>query len=300
VDVLARQDQLEGVGEAAVKDDGYAVFSRFRIRPGVDPARIDLGPLGYAEDALASYDIFRRLRAEGAIPSHARFQVSLPTPVAVTFAYIDGPSAAPFEHVYERHLLGEIEQIRSHVADQELAIQWDVAIEIGMLEGVFPSYLDGDVLAAVVDRLGRLGSAIPTPIELGFHLCYGNRGNEHWKEPDDTATMVAVANGLAGTCRRGIDWIHMPVPIERDDDAYFAPLRELTLPADTELSLGLLHKEDGIDGARRRIATARKVVSSFRVATECGLGREPSSAIPALLDLHAEACHEATAASATH
>jgi hypothetical protein len=297
VDVLARQPQLEGVGEAAVKDDGYAVFSRFRVRPGVEAEELELGPLGYAEDALASYAVLRGLKEDGTVPAHVRFQVSLPTAVAVTFAYMDAGSEAAFEAAYERHLLREIAAIRSEIPDEELAIQWDVAVEIGMLEGVFPSYLRGDMLGEVTERLGRLGTAIPYPIELGFHLCYGNRGNEHWKEPDDTATMVAIANGVSRTCQRTIDWIHMPVPIERDDDAYFAPLRDLSLPARTELSLGLLHKEDGIDGARRRMAVARRVVPTFHVATECGMGREDRSTIGPLLDLHTEACRDGAVAA---
>lgn len=83
-----------------------------------------------------------------------------------------------------------------------------------------------------------------------------------------------------------------PVPIDRDDETYFAPLRYLSLQPGTELSLGLLHKEDGIEGARRRMATARAVVSKFGVASECGMGREPSHAIIGLLDLHTEAAHE--------
>ena len=39
------------------------------------------------------------------------------------------------------------------------------------------------------------------------------------------------------------------VLIERDDDAYFAPLADLQLPAETELYLGLVHRQDGAEGA---------------------------------------------------
>ena len=36
--------------------------------------------------------------------------------------------------------------------------------------------------------------------------------------------------------------------------------------------LGLVHRTDGLDGARRRLAAAKKVVTDFGIATECGFG----------------------------
>jgi ubiquinone/menaquinone biosynthesis C-methylase UbiE len=78
----------------------------------------------------------------------------------------------------------------------------------------------------------------------------------------------------------------MPVPHDRDDDAYFAPLSDLRLPGETELYLGLLHPADGEDGARRRIAAAQRHVAGFGVATECGWGRGGAAAVEGLLELH--------------
>jgi hypothetical protein len=80
----------------------------------------------------------------------------------------------------------------------------------------------------------------------------------------------------------------MPVPRDRTDDAYFAPLRNLKLRPETELYLGLVHMTDGVEGTRKRIETTRRFVPEFGVATECGLGRRPPETIPALLHIHAE------------
>jgi hypothetical protein len=66
----------------------------------------------------------------------------------------------------------------------------------------------------------------------------------------------------------------MPVPRHRDDDAYFAPLRDLDI-GEAKLYLGLVHHTDGVEGARRRLATARKYITGFGIATECGFGRRP-------------------------
>jgi hypothetical protein len=80
----------------------------------------------------------------------------------------------------------------------------------------------------------------------------------------------------------------MPVPRNRDDVAYFAPLHNLHLHPETELYLGLVHYTDGVEGTQRRIAAAQKVIVDFGVATECGLGRRRSETIPELLRIHSE------------
>jgi hypothetical protein len=64
----------------------------------------------------------------------------------------------------------------------------------------------------------------------------------------------------------------MPVPIDRSDDDYFAPLRELN-SAVTNVFLGLIHLHDGTQGSLARARVARRYLSHFGVATECGLGR---------------------------
>jgi hypothetical protein len=98
--------------------------------------------------------------------------------------------------------------------------------------------------------------------------------------------MVEMSNRLVAAINRPITWIHMPVPRNRDDDAYYAPLKNLKLKAGTEFYLGLIHLTDGIEGTKRRIATAKRFVTNFGVATECGLGRRPPETMPALLTLH--------------
>jgi hypothetical protein len=76
------------------------------------------------------------------------------------------------------------------------------------------------------------------------------------------------------------------VPIERDDIAYFKPFEALRLDAGTQVYLGLVHQEDEIEGARRRMTAADHVLSGYGVAAECGLGRLPPDTIPHLLDVH--------------
>jgi hypothetical protein len=65
----------------------------------------------------------------------------------------------------------------------------------------------------------------------------------------------------------------MPVPIDRTDDAFYAPLKNLQLREETELYLGLVHAQDGVKGTSRRIETAKKYAPTFGIASECGISR---------------------------
>jgi hypothetical protein len=106
-------------------------------------------------------------------------------------------------------------------------------------------------------------------------------------EPRDTAILVDFANRIAAKVQRSVDyWVHMPVPIDRDDAAYFAPLERLRVKGGTAMYLGLLHASDGVEGATRRIAAARRALGHFGVATECGMRYVPRDELEALLDLH--------------
>jgi len=167
-----------------------------------------------------------------------------------------------------------------------LAVQWDVAIEMGILEAVIPSPL-ADSQSEIVDRLVRLGNRVPEAVDLGYHLCYGDAGHRHFQEPQDTLLAVDIANALCAGVRRPIHWIHMPVPRDRGDDAYFAPLHKLRLHPETKLYLGLVHYTDGMVGTQRRIDAAQRIKEDFGVATECGMGRRPPETIRDLLRLHA-------------
>ncbi len=260
----------------------------FGIREGVAPDGLDMGSLGYAAAAIESYGLFRRLRDDGSIPAGTRFQASLPSPVAVVSGFVDMDQRAALEPAYERAMTAEVARIASAIAPDDLTIQWDVCHEVVAHDGGLELHYE-DILGGSLDRLERVGAAVPAGVELGFHLCYGDPGHKHIVEPADTATAVAFANGICARVPRHVDFIHLPVPRGRDDDAYFAPLEGLALTPGTELILGLVHHTDGVAGTRRRMTAAEKAVSDFGIGTECGFGRRPVSTIPDLLRIHAEA-----------
>lgn len=260
---------------------------RLRLRAGVRPQDVRIGRLGYPEAAIESYRLLSRLREQGDVPRHLRFQVSLPTTAAFLNAHVVVEHHAIVEPIYRSHLLGEMEEIFAAIPHRDLAIQWDVSTEMGQWERVRPAHFP-DVENGVIERLALHCNRVPDDVELGIHLCYGSYGNRHWKEPESTAKMVDVHNQLISRLSRPINYIHMPVPDNRNDDAYFEPLRDLKLNSRTRLFLGLIHDTDGVEGTRRRIAVAEKHIPDFGISTECGFGRRPPETIPNLLRVHSE------------
>lgn len=260
---------------------------------GVDLAESSFGPFRYAEEALASYRTFKANRDAGKFSPDTRFQVSIPTPMMFAMNFPTDRKAALT--ALERDIEGEIDRIAGAIPHQDLALQWDVAGEMIALEQSLAG--EGETwerpdrwrLAEATESIARTSKKIPDGVVLGIHLCYGDPEGEHLVQPRDLRLCVDFANSCAELIDHRIDWVHMPVPIGRSDDAFFAPLADLKLAPDTELYLGLLHKEDGAEGARKRIEAASKYVADFGVGTECGMGREPEDAIDGLLALHHEA-----------
>jgi hypothetical protein len=293
-DVHAQADGIERVGDHAIPVkmlDARPV----RVADGVDPATIEFPPLGYAAAALESYELFRRLREQGAVPEGVRFQVSLPTPLAVVGAFFPADERAAIEPVYRAAMYRELDEIVAAIPHDDLAIQWDNAVEFQLIEHVeyrgkaaVEPWWGDDLWGGLIARSAEQAGRVPADVEVGFHLCYGDVAEKHFVEPTDAANLVRFADELFAASPRPLTWLHLPVPIERDDDAYYAPLAALELPEGTELYLGLVHREDGIDGAARRIETARCYAPVFGVATECGIGRAPAGTTEAILRTHAE------------
>ena len=89
--------------------------------------------------------------------------------------------------------------------------------------------------------MGRMAAMVPDDVTLGFHLCYGDAplgpegAGQHFVQPKDTGNLVMLATGIFARVARPVAFLHMPFPIDRDDDVYFEALERLALPADTVL-----------------------------------------------------------------
>jgi len=115
----------------------------FAVAPGVTELHWDSWPR--IDDAIESYAVFARLRADGVIPAGLRFQIGLPFPASALNAFKadfarDYPIAARgFEDLVARELV----RLTAAIPPSDLAIQWDLAYETQDIERVLAWTAEG-------------------------------------------------------------------------------------------------------------------------------------------------------------
>ena len=224
-----------------------------------------------------------------------RFQVCLPTPMAVIYAYCSERDVLAVYDAYEKDMIREVAAICAAIPHHDLCIQWDVCHEMLIWDGqpldMFPKV--GTSHADILARMQRICAGVSEDVELGIHLCYADFRARHFLEPRDAGKMVELANALAQAIGHPLAFVHMPVPVARTDDAFFAPLQGLELAPGTELYLGVVHAADGAEGTRKRIAVAGRYVKAFGIATECGIARARTpDLVKSLIEVHAATSRE--------
>jgi hypothetical protein len=281
--LVQKEYQIQGVGN---------VFQRYALNPGVDPKSVRFTKgLRQHQVAMESWKVFRDLKAQGKIPAHVRYQVTIASILSLLNAFLVESLNQEFVPALEEAMLGQVARICADIPHDQLAIQFDVPTVFYHLQTGKPRFgaTREEMMKNFVAMHLNLGNAIPKDVHLIYHFCYGDNNHKHAVEPTDMTHMVNFANALSGGMARTIELIHMPVPKERNDDAYFEPLKNLKLRPETTLALGLVHYTGGIEGTRQRIATAQKYFKDFVIGTECGFGRRDPATVPKLLEIHAQA-----------
>lgn len=248
--------------------------------------RLPTRSLGYADVAEHSYGIFCRLRDEAVIPAGVKFQVSVGTPYATVVSWVRPEDQERFLPIYTDALAEEVRAIADVVGD-DLLLQYDVAVEIGVLTGATVAAGELSKEDAVAATLKDAFERTPAGVEQGVHLCYGDYQNRHFAVPGDLSLCVRLANTVADN----ITFAHMPV--DRDtgrDPRYFEALKDLA-PV-SRLALGVIDY-DGDDNRVDQLIEAANEGSGgreFAVATECGMARIAARGGPSLerlLEMHA-------------
>ena len=257
-----------------------------RMKAAADPDKVEF-ETGYDRAAKQSYVVFKRLREAGVIPAGVKFQVALPTPMASGLMYVSPNGRERYLRAYGRALLRALKNILEAVPHEDLSIQFDVCQEVLMLEHYFPED-PAPYRKPFYEQFARLGAAVPEPAEFGFHLCYGSPGDENLVRPKDAASLVALMNDMGAAVKRRLDFLHIPVPRAYTEDAFFAPLRNWKRRPETLLYLGLITRGDEVGNAKR-LAAAKRVVTEFGIASECGWGRTDPARLPDIFADHRKA-----------
>ena len=278
-------------------DGEYEQLPQLRLADGADPAQVSWPDLGYADAYLGSYQVFAALSQQGAIPAGVRFQVEYPTPMASISGYIVPEQQQALLDSYEQAMFADLGRLLAAVPAGEVAVQWDVAVEFGTLEGAFAP--DGaQAFDAIIAALARCVAQVPAGIPVGLHMCYGDYGHQHFTQPESLALQVRVLNAVAAAAGRPVSFVSFTVPQYQHDESYFAPLAGLAASPDTELNFALVpyhpaEQAPGTTADQVRLIDAALAASpggrrDWGICTECGMGRVSRDEILALIDLHRE------------
>jgi len=288
---------LVPVGPLDAPEEDDEQWPEFRLADGVDPAQMTWPDLGYAGAYLASYVIFTSLRRAGVIADGVRFQVEYPTPLASIGSYIAAEQQQELLGSYEQAMFADLARLLAAVPHGELAVQWDVAVEFGVLEEAFVP--DGaKEFDAIIAGLARCVDQVPAEVPVGLHLCYGDYRHQHFKQPQSLALQVRVLDAVSAAAGREVSFVAFTVPQNQRTESYFAPLTGLAADPGTELNFALVpyhpaDQEPGTTVDQIGLIDAALTASpggsrAWGICTECGMGRVDREDIPTLLDLHRE------------
>lgn len=274
-EVLAKAPCFEPTVDPSTGEPSFVVFKMLKIRDGVT---VDLkGQLPYADEALETYKVFKRKKAEGSIPQVTRFQLPVPgahNVIAISFPDVD---AWPrLIEAWQEALQEEYRRILEVIPPAELCLQVDYCNEMVHIGGtgakIYPWIPQGsheELFACYTSTeyiQGHL-KGLPDDVLIGFHICCGTKPSYPVHPLDTIRFPVDMANAIQRSSGGKVGYFHLPAMAD-SDEAYFAPLAGLDV-GDAEIFLGL-ECNDGIEGMDRRMAAARKALPEFGVAHYCG------------------------------
>lgn len=283
------------VGQAYETVADAPAMPQLRLTEGASAETISWPNLGYADEYTKSFATFERMQHEGTIPADLRFQLQYPTPLASmagTIVFEDQPAVAPS---YELALFADLDTALERLPHQRVAVQWDVAVEFGALEGAMGPKTPID---QIVPGLVRCIERVPADVPVGMHLCYGDYGHQHFKQPESLQMQVDLVNAVTSAAHRPLNFVSFTVPQGRNDFGYFEPLARLTTGADTELYFALVPYQpddqapgttaEQIEHIDAALINSPGGTRHWGICTECGMGRVDSGDVPRLLDLHSD------------
>ena len=271
---------------------------RYRLKPGVAPESVRFDNILYGDIAIRSHSVFAALKQQGLVPSHCKFQVDLVPAHSAIWLYVQEDLQRAIDAPFNDAVLREIDKIAGNIPHDQLSRFSSTSRRRCSRVSSGRSRPPTDGTRRRCRRRSRpscCGSPITCrrDIDLLFHFCYGDAGHKHVVEPTDMGDMVEFANRLRRQVRRRIQLLHMPVPRDRSDDAYFAPLDRLELSRAGERDLPgprPLHRRSRRSWTDDAVADREEAHRArFAIAcTECGFGRRDPATVPALLRIHRE------------
>jgi hypothetical protein len=251
--------------------------------------------LGLAAAAVEDFRHVWQAKLDGRLKAENRFIVALPTAYTLLCGLGQAsPDGATLERV-ERSLAAEVRRLLESLPPEQIAIQWDVCGETRIWESRGRDLgAPRDLPERLLKSFIALSDAVPPAVELGWHFCHRDTAGAASSSAHDAAQVTRLAGAIIASTDREPGFLHLPVPRERDDPDYYAPLANLGLWPAMDVYLGLVHEGDDVESAWRRLYAASGVLGRVGIAPACGT--DPALVLDVLGELLARAVAEVPAA----
>jgi hypothetical protein len=293
VESLRQHPDLEVAREGRWGD--YDDTLTFRVRPGHQLLGETLD-FGHVAEAAASYPRFvERRSASGFAREELRFQVGIPGDFDMAL-FTPGPRAACLgRRPCADATADEIPRILE-IAGDDAVFQLEVPAELIFVARA-PAVLQPLVAMLMARGLRNVAARSPRGARFGIHLCVGDMNHRALGRMRDVRPLILLANAIVRTWPKSLplDFIHAPFAAAVEppplDPAFYAPLRDLRLPASTRFVAGIVHEDRSLTEERRLLSLIEHLTGrTVDVATSCGLGRREREAALATLDQARELC----------
>jgi len=181
---------------------------------------------------------------------------------------------------YEEAMIRELQKLALAIPPRTWPSSGTCAPRCLDIEGIFAT--PGDRFQRYVDAISRLSHTLPAGALLGYTSAMPTWGTSTCWSRTIWLFSVRMANAAFAESGRPVDFYHLTVPRDRDDDAYFQPLENLDV-GEGRVFLGLLHHTDGprrgpSAGSPRRSRTCTSFGVRPSVASDAATRADPRAA----------------------
>jgi hypothetical protein len=236
--------------------------------------------LGYANAAIASWQVFREKSAQMDRPDDLLFQVGLPSALTLAAMGFGVDRCVKYYPVLRQALTREMEDILAVIPKNRIIFQVEAVIEtvFSLLPTwgqrlLFPQGLGPMIVEA-------LGQVPEENLHAGVHFCYGSLHNKAAIHPRTLAPLVRTMNAVlaAWPPNCALDFVHVPIAWSdrppSTNPQFYQPLTRLqALPPQTRLFAGVVQCNSGATSS----AEERTALHLFEAAARKATGREPGT-----------------------
>jgi hypothetical protein len=295
---------------ALVKDGDWSDYdhaTRFRVKKGHE-FRSEFINVGIADYFKKFLPLYTAMRDDFNLPDDMLLQIGVKG--IFDFAFFTFGPLGVLPSQQQRHMMPFLEATTREIQEVCDASPYPVLCQFevpaaGILYNTVPALMRPLFTSWLAQStIKMIKCCVPPGARRGAHLCNGDLGHKAKAHPASAAAYTRLANRIAKG--RQLQYVHIPLAAgdvpPTLNEAFYRPLQNLRLPADTQVVAGFLHEGISIPEARTILGIVNKYVDLARKATSdatsppvavapsCGCGRRTKEATLAVLQQGAALC----------